>query len=143
MGLPSRPRVLIAAPALVIRQLGRVLPTDEIEVLGAATWEDAAKQLAERPDVIVICYVFDEMRPYRFIHSITESDEARGTPILLVRAVSVPLGDTPEADLRHSYAGIGVSEFLNFSDEANQYGLDAALDRFKGVVMRLLASRRR
>jgi PleD family two-component response regulator len=63
------PRVLVAAPAVVIRQLRAALPEDA-EVTGAATWDDAVRGLTEvTPQLIIVCYVFDEVRPYRFIQT--------------------------------------------------------------------------
>src|SRR5688572_13528561 len=54
------PRVLIAGPAIVFRQLSAALPEDA-EVIGATTWEDAVRLLSETvPHLIVVCYVFDE-----------------------------------------------------------------------------------
>ena len=135
----TRPqRVLIAGPALVIRQLSAVLPQGA-EVVGAAIWEDAVQRLSEiDPDLIVVCYVFDELRPYRFIQHVRS--ESRRIPIMLVRAVTVPWGATQESDVRRSYEEMGVDAFLNFSDIANTAGLDAALHEFRRVVVSLLAT---
>ena len=129
-------RIFLAAPALVIRQLSEVLP--DVEVVGAATWDDAVKRLPNsKPHLVIVCYIFDEMRPYRFIQHVRDT-EYRRTPIFLVRAVTVPLGSTLEADLRKSYTELGVSAFLNFSDLANEQGLDAALQEFRRVAVSLL-----
>ena len=135
--MANRARVLIAAPALVIRQLGGALPPD-VEVVGAATWEEATQCLqAAAPRLIVVCYIFDEMRPYRFIRHVRET-KYRHTPIFLVRAVTVPLGSTNEAELRRSYTDLGVNEFMNFSDLANERGLDVALQEFVRVAASLV-----
>jgi CheY-like chemotaxis protein len=135
--MPNRGRILMAAPALVIRQLSAALPPD-VEVVGAATWEEAVQRLPEGPlHLIVVCYIFDEMRPYRFIRHVRQTTY-RHTPIFLVRAVTVRLGSTNESDLRRSYTDLGVNEFLNFSDLANERGLDAALQEFARVAASLL-----
>lgn len=135
--MANRARVLIAAPALVIRQLGAALPSD-VEVVGAATWEEATQRLeAAVPRLVVVCYIFDEARPYRFIRHVRQTKYGH-TPIFLVRAVTVPLGSTHEADLRRSYTDLGVNEFMNFSDLANERGLDAALQEFARVAASLL-----
>jgi CheY-like chemotaxis protein len=129
--------VFLAAPAVVIRQLSEALP-DDVDVVSAATWEDAVQRLqVAKPHLVIVCYIFDEMRPYRFIQHVRDT-ESRRTPIFLIRAVTVPLGSTQEADLRQSYTGLGVNEFLNFSDLANERGLDAALKEFRRVVLSLL-----
>ena len=132
----SRRRVFLAAPAVVIRQLSEALP--DMEVIGAATWDDAVKRLPDaKPHLVIVCYIFDEMRPYRFVQHVREK-EYRRVPIFLVRAVTVPLGSTQEADLRKSYTDLGASAFLNFSDLANERGIDAALQEFRRVVLSLL-----
>jgi len=121
----------------VIRQL-RAPVANDVDLIGAATWEDAVQRLSEAtPDVVIVCYIFDEMRPYRFVRHV-RSTEYGSAPVLLVRAVSVPLGATHEADLRQSYTELGVSAFLNFSDLANERGLDVALQEFRRVVLSLL-----
>jgi hypothetical protein len=126
------PRVLIAAPAVVIRQLRAALPEDA-DVTGAAIWEDAVRGLAEvTPQLIV-----DEVRPYRFIQHVRDTEDQR-VPIFLIRAITIPLGATQEADVRRSYVELGVNAFLNFSDLANEKGLDAALEEFRRVALSLL-----
>jgi PleD family two-component response regulator len=133
--MANRACVLIAAPALVIRQLGAALPP-EVEVVGAATWEEATQRLeVADPALIVVCYVFDEMRPYRFIRHARQ--KYRNTPIFLVRAVTVRLGSGHEADVRRSYTDLGANEFMNFSDLANERGLDTALQEFARVAASL------
>ena len=130
-------RVLIAAPALVIRQLRAALPA-ELEVVSAATREDAVKRLSEQAmDLVVVCYIFDEMRPYALIQDVRASEQHR-TPIILIRAVTTPWGATDEADVRRSYEDLGVDAFLNFSNVANERGLDAALQEFSLLAVSLL-----
>ena len=134
--VPHRARVLLAAPAVVIRQLSAALPED-VDVVGAGTWHDAVERLPEaRPHLIIVCYIFDEMRPYRFIQHVRDTNQQ--VPIFLIRAVSVPLGNTQESDLASSYVDLGVNAFLNFSDLANERGLDVALQEFRRVGTSLL-----
>src|SRR5688500_1707281 len=136
--VPTRARVLIAAPALVIRQLSAVLPA-EVEVISAATRKDAVQRLSENAaHLIIVCYIFDEMRPYGLIQHV-RSIEPRRTPIILIRAVTTPWGATHESDVRRSYEDLGVDAFLNFSDIANSLGLDVALKEFSRVADALLA----
>jgi len=135
----ERRRTLLAAPAVVIRQLSAPLAED-FEIVGAATWEDAVQGLSRAPPhLVIVCYIFDEMRPYRFVQHVRSSQYGRA-PIFLVRAVTVPLGTTQEADLRRSYTELGVNAFLNFSDLANEQGLDAALQEFRRIALSLLPS---
>jgi len=130
--------VFIAAPAVVIRQLSAALH-DGIDVIGAATWDDAIQKLPDSfPGLVIVCYVFDEIRPYRFIQHVRAGEYGQA-PILLVRAVTLPLGATQESEMRRSYTDLGVNAFLNFSDLANERGLDAALQEFRRVVDSLLA----
>ena len=134
---PIPARLLLAAPAVVIRQLSAALPED-VDIIGVGTWDDAVQRLPEAaPHLIIVCYIFDEMRPYRFIQHV-RATEFRDAPIFLVRAVSVPLGATQESELRRSYTELGVNAFLNFSDLANERGLDVALQEFRRVVVSLL-----
>ena len=78
----------------MIRQLSGALPTD-VEVIGAGTWDDAVQRLSEvSPHLIVVCYVFDEMRPYRFIQHVRDT-ESRRVPIFLIRAVSLTATYSP------------------------------------------------
>jgi CheY-like chemotaxis protein len=129
--------MLLAAPAVVIRQLSAPL-VDDVEVIGAATWDEAVQRFSDAaPHLVVVCYVFDEMRPYRFVRHVRGSKHGR-VAIFLVRAVTVPLGSTQEADLRRSYTELGVNAFLNFSDLANERGLDVALQEFRRVAVSLL-----
>lgn len=133
----AAPRIFLAAPAVVVRQLSAALPKD-VEVISAAIWDDAVQRLRDAaPQLIIVCYIFDEMRPYRFIQHVRDTEYQRA-PIFLIRAVTVPLGTTLETDLRRSYVDLGVNAFLNFSDLANEHGLDAALHEFRRVVVSLL-----
>jgi CheY-like chemotaxis protein len=79
-----------------------------IEVIGAETWEQAVERLRDAdPDLVIVCYVFDEMRPFRLLHYLRH--EKRGhVATILVRAVPVSLGTTQEAEIRESYRILGV-----------------------------------
>ncbi len=131
-----RARVLIAAPPAVSDQLGRAFPHGELEILPAGELDEALRMYALRPQLVVVCYVFDEARPYRLLHRILDG-ERRRPRIMLVRALPIPLG-AQEADIRDSYARLGVDEFLNFSDYARRQGLDAALQNFRDAALRHL-----
>jgi PleD family two-component response regulator len=128
---PARPPVLIAAPRAVFGRLSRAL-ADAVEVIGAETWEEAVDRLQEvDPQAIIVCYVFDEMRPFRLLRYLQQERLDRHVPTLLVRAVPVKLGASDEADIAHSYLTLGVDEFINLHDEEQAAGREAALQRFR------------
>jgi len=130
--------VLIAAPQAVSRELGDALREDA-EVLGAEHADEAIFLIdRQRPDLVVVCYVFDEMRPFRLISYVREELGRTDIPIVLVRALPVPLGTTQEAEIRESYRSLGVADFVNFRDEAQERGVDAALEHFRAVILSLL-----
>jgi CheY-like chemotaxis protein len=135
-------RILIAAPAPVIAELGGALEMD-VEVVGAETWDEALERLREAsPSLIVVCYAFDEMRPFRLIHHIERMEPEGGEPpVFLVRALPVPLGTTEEGQIRDSYGSLGVVEFIDLCKAADKVGRAAALRRFAAAVSaRVVAS---
>jgi CheY-like chemotaxis protein len=132
------PRVLIAAPLGVIRELAAALGNG-VEVLGATTWTESLNRLEQAPDVIVVCYVFDELRPYRLIQHVRAELEDRPIPIVLVRALPVRLGNE-ENDVRDSYLAIGVTEFLNLWAETQRHDRPTALELFRDCISGLLPS---
>lgn len=135
---PTRPRILIAAPSAVIGRLERAF-TDDVEVVGAETWDEAVEQLRDaEPDLVIVCYVFDDMRPFRLLHHMRH-DKRRHVPTILVRAVPVSLGRTQEAEIRESYRTLGVDEFINLHDESQEDGPAAALQRFRESVLSRLS----
>lgn len=130
-----RPRILIAAPAAVRRQLGRAF-ADEAEIVGEETWEQAVIRLHEAdPDLIIVCYVFDEMRPFRLLRYARHEWKHRHVPTILVRALPVALGKSEEHDIRESYRALGVDDFFNLRDEALRHGKEAALQRLRDCVL--------
>ena len=91
----DHPRILIAAPGPVIKELASVL-ADEAHIVGGQTFEDAVGRLHEfAPDLIIVCYVFDEVRPFRLLQYARNVRPAH-VPTILVRALPVPLGKTQE-----------------------------------------------
>jgi hypothetical protein len=50
------------------------------------------------------------------VPSSLEEWQGAGVPIMLVRALPVPLGKTQEAEIRDSYEKLGVDEFMNLYD---------------------------
>ena len=61
------------------------------------TWDDAVSRLEEKAaDLIVICYAFDEMRPFRLLQYLRQGRRRAHLPTILVRALPVPLGKNEE-----------------------------------------------
>lgn len=129
-------RMLIAAPAPVVRELGAAFEADGAEILGAETWEDAMACLHDcEPDVVILCYVFDEARPYRLLQYLGHEWRRRHVPTILVRALPVPLGRSQEEEIRAAYKSLGVDEFFNLYDEGERHGRPAALRAFRDCVL--------
>jgi PleD family two-component response regulator len=134
----TAPTVLIAAPTSVSREIRDALGSG-VAVMAAQTFHEATTQLERgHVDLIIICYVFDEVRPYRLLNHIKTTFGVR-MPMVLVRAVPVPL-QGKEEEVRRSYEGLGVEAFFNVSDDAARIGRAAALHRLSDwVVSRLHA----
>jgi hypothetical protein len=133
----SAPVVLIAAPSAVVSKL-KTGVADHVEVLAAETYEAALACLSERQvDLLIVCYIFDDVRPYRLLNRLKELGEA--PPAMLVRALPVPLREKEE-EVRTAYAPLGVREFQNFSDQEKIEGTKVALAQFRQLVLRLVPS---
>ena len=123
-----RNRLFIAAPAAVIRHLGGLFAAHEVEIVGCETWDDAVSRLEEKEaDLLVICYAFDEMRPFRLLQYLRQERPRAHLPTILVRALPVPLGKTQEEQIRESYQNLGVDQFYNLYDEKQREGDELAL----------------
>jgi PleD family two-component response regulator len=128
------PRILIAAPADVIRELGRALG-EEVEVIAAETWDQALSRLDEIiPALILVCYAFDEMRPFRLVNYVRLEWQRASVPTILIRALPVHLGTTEEDQIRQSYKTVGVDEFINLYDTRHHQGTQAAYERLRDSV---------
>lgn len=133
----SRPVVLIAAPVSVVNKL-KAGVADQVEVVAAETYEDALTCLRERQvALLIVCYIFDNMRPYRLLNHLQELSEPPAA--MLVRALPVPLRED-EQDVRRSYAPLGVREFQNFADQEKSEGMKTALAQFRSLVLGLVGS---
>lgn len=116
----------MAAPWNVVQEIESVLGSDFV-VVGASTFEAAVHRASEAVDLIVICYVFDEMRPYRLLNHL-KAAQLRA-PVVLVRALNVPLQNS-EQQIRESYAMLGIAEFFDVAEETSADGRAAAFRRF-------------
>lgn len=125
--MQRRSRILVAAPMAVIGEVAAAL-SDDFSFIGAPTLDQALARLnAEEPDLIILCYAFDEMRPYRLLNYLQERRSK--IPIVLVRALPVPLHGK-EDEIRSSYAMLGAGTFINLYEEIQSYGRTVALQRF-------------
>jgi CheY-like chemotaxis protein len=135
------PAALIAAPAAVIKELGSVLAGD-VERIGVETFDDAIAKTKERePDLLIVCYAFDELRPFRLLQQLRQKPRAAHVPTMLVRALPIPIGEAEEARIREAYTTLGVDQFFNLNDEARRTDRAAALQKFRDAVRRLLPRR--
>lgn len=131
-----RNRLFIAAPAAVIRHLGGLFAAHEVEIVGCETWDDAVSRLeGKEADLLVICYAFDEMRPFRLLQYLRQERPRAHLPTILVRALPVPLGKTQEEQIRESYQNLGVDHFYNLYDEKLREGVELALRHFREAVL--------
>lgn len=131
-----RNRLFIAAPAAVIRHLGGLFAAHEVEIVGCETWDDAVSRLEEKEaDLLVICYAFDEMRPFRLLQYLRQERPRAHLATILVRALPVPLGKTQEEQIRESYQNLGVDQFCNLYDEKQREGEEVALRYFREAVL--------
>jgi CheY-like chemotaxis protein len=131
----SEAAVLIAAPLPVVSKLKAALP-DQVQVTAAETYDEALARLGEQQvDLLIVCYVFDDLRPYRLLNHLQALGER--PPAMLVRALPVPLREKEE-EVSAAYAPLGVRAFQNFSDQEKREGTKAALAQFGRLVSGLL-----
>ena len=135
----KRPCVLVAGPVEVCCKRLR-LALEDLEVLHCETLDQAVEQIKHRdPDLIVVCYLFDEMRPFRLIHYVRSDLQRSDFTIILVHVVDGHLRDTELRQLRDAYRSIGIDGFVNLSEEIELHGEKDALRRFRTSVISRLA----
>ena len=133
---------LIAAPNGVVQTLANALrELGEIQVHPGVTPEAAASHLEADLDLILVCYVFDDLHPYRFINRIRNESPHKRTPLILIRALPVPLGESQEWEIRRAYKSIGVDEFVNYSQLAHDKGADHANLALRECASKLISAR--
>ena len=136
------PSVLLAAPGYVARYVAPALEEDA-QVLAGDTLPETLRILkTATPDVLVLSYVFDELRPFRLLAEVESASPDGHLPILLVKATSVSLGETTE-ELRLAYRTLGAIDFFNLWEERMRWGNAAALERLRRAVRRYLPKKRR
>lgn len=134
-------RTLIAAPNGVVQTLGNALRDLGAQVHAGVTPEAAASHLDSDLDLILVCYVFDDLHPYRFINRIRNESPHKRTPLILIRALPVPLGESQEWEIRRAYKSIGVDEFVNYSQLAHDKGPAQADIALRECVSKLVSLR--
>lgn len=133
--MPGRPTILIAAPAAVFGKMERVLAKGA-DLENTEDFEGTASRLAEGGlDLFILCYIFDDLRPYRILNYLQEHEVAKPTTVL-VRALPVPLREKEE-DVELAYRELGVARFVNLSDAEQRDG-PRALARFADLVFSLV-----
>ncbi len=135
------PRVLVAASGIATDELRSALE-DAVEVIQAGTLEEAVARFRDDdPDLVVLGYHFDELRPYRFVRHVREDERRPARPIVLVQVLPLHLGRTEEAQIGEAYHALGVDEFLDLSAEAERAGPVAARARLRHAVLRRLRAK--
>lgn len=133
--------VLLAGAAVCCKELLQVL-RDDHDVFRCDTLDEAAERLKhESPDVIVLCYLFDEMRPFRLIHHVRNDLRRRDLPILLVQPVDWNLDDAQTRQMTDAYESIGINGFVDLCEDVKASGDEEPLQRFRTLVSRLLSSK--
>ena len=117
----------------------RDLFADHLDFVTASTFEDAVQAFqARHPDLVIIGYHFDELRPYRFAEYVRSRRGATELPIVLVRILPSRMGRSTEEEVREAYRAIGVQDFFSIPDELHEHGRAAALARMRETVFDLL-----
>jgi PleD family two-component response regulator len=134
--MSTRPRVLLADTPQALPLVARLLG-DEFAISGASTWDEALRCLETNPpQVAVIGYHFDDLRPYRLVQAIREVGERDRVPVVLVRALPVLPDHADEKEIEESYRQLGVDAYLVLDKGARG-------DDFVDVAKRLRAAIRR
>ena len=127
--------ILIAAPTLVCKKLEPVLAKGA-SVVCAEEFDEAVRLLrVGNIDLLLLCYIFDDVRPYRLLNYLQEHGVAKITTIL-VRALPVPLQES-ERQVEEAYQQLGVARFVNLSDAEKREG-EIAVERFGDEVLGLV-----
>ena len=109
-----------------------------VEAVLGTTTQEAEGHIASAFDLILVCYVFDDLRPYRFVRRIRSESANPHTPLILVRALPVPLGESQEWEIRQSYKSIGVNDFVNYSQLVHDKGSEQADQALRESVSKFL-----
>ena len=132
-------------PCVVIAALPRTISTvkpflgDEFRLIEAPTYDEAVRAIKnEAPDVIIVGYFFDALRPYRLIHHIRDDLAAMNTPILMVQAFPVERGQLEKAEVRQTYQRLGVREFVDLPEMLQRLGERKASRELREILRRFV-----
>ncbi|MGE5639197.1 MAG: hypothetical protein ACM30H_03820 [Clostridia bacterium] len=107
----------------------------------AADHDTAVRLCAEcHPDVVLVGYHFDHMRPYRVIHALRDDGCLRGGVFILFCMLPTEGIDLDGAKIREAYRGIGCEEFIDLRQEASENGAGAALATLRQRVLPYLCA---
>jgi hypothetical protein len=103
----SQSVVLIAVPSPVVSKLNGGLD-ERVEVIAAETYDDAVACVGERHvDLLVVCYVFDNVRPYRLLNQLQDLNKL---PVsMLVRALPIPLREEEQEVRRAMHHSVSAN----------------------------------
>lgn len=106
----------------------------------AETYDDAVTAFNElHPDVVLVEYRFDALRPYRLIYWLTDRRK-QGEPfsIILARVLPLHLFQVDESDIEKTYLAIGADRVFSLEAESQSSGVEEALGRLRNMVARCL-----
>ncbi|TAK82270.1 MAG: hypothetical protein EPO20_21560 [Betaproteobacteria bacterium] len=131
-------RVLLAAPHDVILDVQPALAKC-LELSAAETLDEAITRLhADKPEMLLVCYAFDNVRPFRLLQYLQLEWQGPKMPIMLIRAVPVSTGKAEEAEIFEAYSSLGVLHFFNLWNQIAQHGREVALRRLQHAVQSIL-----
>lgn len=131
------PCVVVADLPLCLRAIKRLLQ-NHFRVVEASEYEAAVHAIREEaPNLVIVGYHFDELRPYRLIQHIRK-DLANPPPILMVQALPVERGKTEDSDVREAYNTLGVRQFVALQDLFERHGDNEAPREFAKIIWSLL-----
>ena len=133
------PHVLVAAPPTGAQEVLASLSNDaHCDV--AESFEHAARQLdRDKYDALVVGYYFDDARPFRIV-TYARSRFAGAVPVILMRALALPLGNKDESEIRAAYRELGADDFIDFRHDADCLGIEKARERLRKAILGRLQS---
>ena len=132
-----RCRVLVADTPEALPLVSRLLGEDFL-LTHATTVDEAERLLGEYdPDVVVVGYHFDNLRPYRLLQTLKDDDRPMRVAALLVRALPVLPQATDEKRIEDSYRQMGADAYLVLDKAARGEAFTEVSERLRGAVKRL------
>lgn len=136
-GTGKQHRVLIAAPLNAYKRIAPALK--DLSVIRCETLDEAIREFQdEKPSLVILGYVFDQMRPFRFVHHLRSDGGSQEVPIIMVQIHDWRFDALQEQQMREGYRSLGVERFFNFSKEAGARGAEAALHMLRSMIDSLI-----